>query len=312
MNLQQLEYILAIDRYRNFTRAAEACFVTQATLSAMVKKLEEELGVVIFDRRSSPIMPTEIGKELLIEAREVLAHTTLLTEKAKSSSGKVEGHLRLAVIPTIANSFLPRILQPLLATYPGLSLEITEYTTSNIIRQLREGTIDLGLLSTPVEAPDMEHRLLYYESLMVYGDIDKQKRYVLPEEIRNHKIWLLEEGHCLRTQFMNLCSLREGDSRFQNLKFEASSFETLLNMIDQFGGLTLIPELLYLDLPAERKSRVSFFEAPLPVREVSLMYYRPYAKRCLIDAVEKFVITTMNPLLISRDIDKEELSITAI
>ncbi len=312
MNIHQLEYLLAVDKYKSFTKAADACHVAQATLSAMIKKLEEELGVVLFDRKSNPILTTDSGLKVLEDARKVVLHSQLISDKARALSGKIEGHISIAIIPTIANALLPLLVKPLLDTYPGLTLDITESTTSNILRQLKDGSLDLGILSTPLESDGIEHRLLYYESLMVYGQVDADKSYLIPDEIRKHRVWLLEEGHCLRAQFINLCSLKKNDSVLQNLKFEASSFDTLLNMVDSFGGLTLIPELYYLSLPEHKKRKVSFFDMPLPVREVSLVYHRPYAKRHLIDALEKFIVSQVSNILISNDIEKSELSITSM
>lgn len=312
MNLQQLDYLLAVDKLKSFTKAAEACHVTQATLSAMIKKLEEELGVILFDRKSNPVITTESGRLVVEEARKVVLHSRLLTDKARGLSGKIEGQVRLGIIPTIANALLPRIIKPLLDQFPGLTLEISEITTANIIRQLKEGSLDLGLLSTPLSDSALDHRLLYYESLMVYGEVAADKKYLIPDDIRQHRIWMLEEGHCLRAQMVNLCSLKKTEKFRDHLHFEASSFETLINMVDAFGGLTLIPELYYLSLPEEKKKRVSFFEMPLPVREVSLVYHRPYAKLHLIEALEQFIMRQIGHLLISRDVDASELKVTAI
>jgi LysR family hydrogen peroxide-inducible transcriptional activator len=312
MNLQQLDYVLAVDKLKSFTKAAEACHVTQATLSAMIKKLEEELGVILFDRKSNPVITTESGRLVVEEARKVVLHSRLLTDKARGLSGKIEGHIRLGIIPTIANALLPRIIKPILEQFPDLSFEISEITTANIVRQLKEGSLDLGILSTPLADSALDYRLLYYESLMVYGQVDADKKYLIPDDIRQHRIWMLEEGHCLRAQMVNLCSLKKTEKYRDHLQFEASSFETLINMVDAFGGLTLIPELYYLSLSEEKKKRVSFFEMPLPVREVSLVYHRPYAKLHLIEALEHFITRQIGHLLISREVDTTELKITAI
>lgn len=312
MNLQQLEYIVAVDKFKNFTRAADHSNVTQATLSAMVKKLEEELGVMIFDRKSTPLRTTEAGLEIVEEARVVAAHCEKIRVKAKGGKGKIEGRIRIGVIPTIANSLLPKIIKPLLEKYPRLYIEVVEVTTQNIYRQLREGSLDVGIIGTPNTDADIGEEILYYEALMVYGDVDKKMSYIIPDEIRNNKIWLWEEGHCLREQFVNLCSLRKKDLKPNNLSFDANSFDTILNMVDEFGGLTLIPELYYQSLPKARKNKVHYFKSPVPVREVSLIYYKPYARERQIKAIGEFIHGRIKPGLVSGQYKNRELFILGI
>jgi LysR family transcriptional regulator, hydrogen peroxide-inducible genes activator len=289
MNIQQLEYIVAVDRLKNFTRAADACFVTQATLSAMVKKLEEELGLLIFDRKSNPPVTTDAGKIIVEDAQKVLMHLRVLTERVNEMQGKIAGKIRIGIIPTVANSLLPRVLRGLMKAYPDLEFDITERTTENILRSLKEGIIDAGILATPIAGDPVEKRVLYYEALMVYGDSDTNKKYLLPKDVQNQQVWLLEEGHCLREQFLNLCSLKKKLHAPKNLKLEASSFETLLNLVDEFGGLTLIPELYYQSLPASRKEKVISFADPMPVREISMVYVRPFAKMRAVDAISNMI-----------------------
>ncbi len=313
MNIQQLEYLVAVDRFKNFTKAADYCNVTQATLSAMVKKLEEELDCVLFDRKSNPILTTDIGQTIIDECKIVLAHCRQIKEKAKKyTGGAIGGKIKLGVIPTIASSLLPRIIKSLLETYPKLLIEIVETPTNNIIKQLKDGTIDVGIIATPSTDENIEEKILYYEALMVYGEVDKTMKYLIPEEIKNHKIWLLEEGHCLREQFVQLCALKKKDLKPNNLTFDANSFETLLGMVDEFGGLTLIPELYYQSLPKEKQDKVSFFHAPIPVREVSMVYYRPFAKERIISALADFITGNVGGDLMSKRYGNAELVIARV
>lgn len=309
MNLQQLEYIIAVDQLRSFSRAAEHCHVTQATLSAMVRKLEEELEVVLFERKASPIITTDCGREIVVQARKVLHESRKLKELSSTVKENIRGQVKIGIIPTVANALLPKILKPIFGKYPDLHIETKEATTADIVRQLKEGTLDLGILSTPLEMDDIEENVLYYELLMVYGDKDPTKQFMLTDEIRQHKVWMLEEGHCLREQFVQLCSLKEKQQSPANFSFEASSFDTLLNLVDEFGGLTLIPELYYQTLPDTRKAKVSYFQSPVPVREVSLVYYRPFAKHRLIQALGREISGIINPLLMSASYKKHELEI---
>ncbi len=309
MNLQQLEYIIAVDQFKHFSKAALHCNITQATLSMMIKKLEEELNIVIFDRKMSPIITTELGKEIIIEAKKALFHSKEIVALAKSKEHKVEGKLRMGIIPTIANSLLPKILFPLMDAYPLLELELFEITTHNIIRQLKEGTIDVGILSTPIQDEQIEESILYYETLMVYGNLSNDKKYILPEELAKQPLWMLEEGHCMRDQVIQLCQINNGHPLPNNLKFQANSFETILNMVDVMGGLTFIPELYYETLSKERKAKVIEFKTPIPVREISMVYYRPFAKLRMIEQLSIDIKSIVNKNLRSNTYKKSEMVI---
>lgn len=312
MNIRQLEYVLAVDKFKNFSRAAENCHVTQATLSAMIKKLEEELDIVIFDRKSNPVLTTEEGAEILVIAEKIVQHANQLVDRANSIKGNIEGEIKIGIIPTIAGCLLPKIIRPLIEQYPRLKLEFKEITTDDMIHQLKTGQLDAGIAATPMSDKDIEENILYYEALMVYGDKDQDKRFMMPEEIKEHKIWMLEEGHCLREQFIKLCSLRKKDVLPENLKFQANSFETLLNLVDEFGGLTLIPELYFNLMPEDRKEKVTFFNQPIPVREVSMIYFRPYAKIRTIEAISTLITEQIKGTLLADTYKNSELSIAAV
>jgi LysR family hydrogen peroxide-inducible transcriptional activator len=311
MNLQQLEYIIALDKLKNFSKAAETCFITQATLSTMVKKLEEELDVVIFDRKTNPIITTDCGKEIIEEAKKAVYHTQNLKEMSSLIKGKTEGELKIGIIPTIASSLLKRIIPEMIIKYPKLKFIISEITTSNIVNQIKLGLLDVGIVSTPLNLPDIEEEILYYEKLMVYGKNNKDKNYLIPKEISKEKIWLLEEGNCLRNQVMNLCQLKP-KKLDQNLYFQPNTFETLMGFVDTLDGLTLIPEMYYLDLSAEKKTKVSDFQTPFPVREVSVIFHRPYAKLRLLTTLIKEIKEKIIPILATNHLKNNEMIITKI
>lgn len=276
MNIQQLEYILAVEQLKSFSKAADYCHVTQATLSAMVKKLEEELDIVIFDRKASPISATENGREILVHAQQVVAHSRALLNSSKSITSKLEGKVKLGVIPTIANSLLSIILKPLLEKYPALIFEIHEQTTNNLKNNLREGKLDLGILSTPIASSDLETELLYKEELVLYGHV--QKPSIKTVELNEQRFFLLQDGHCLRDQIIQLCELKKNKFLPVNLRFEANTFDTLLNLVDDFQGMTVLPKLYADQLSDKRKMAMIELEDGNLEREVSLCYYRPYAK----------------------------------
>lgn len=309
MNLQQLEYIVALDKFKSFSKAAEACFITQATLSTMVKKLEAELGIVIFDRKTNPILTTDHGKEIIDEAKKLLIHTGNIKDLPSKLKDKIEGELKIGVIPTIASNLLHRVIPKLLKKYPHLKLVIQEITTNNIINQIKTGEIDVGIVSTPLPKNEFEEEILYYEKLMVYGKIkNSQIKYLSPKDIAYEKIWLLEQSNCLSDQIMNVCSLSPKKLN-SNLDFKPNSFDSLINMVDNTNGLTLIPELYYMDLAKEKRSKVIDFNSPFPVREVSLIYNRPYAKLRLINALAAEIKETVLPILHTSKLKNKDMII---
>ena len=278
MNIQQLEYILAVDQFKSFSKAADYCHVTQATLSAMVKKLEEQLDIVIFDRKANPIATTENGREILVQARQVVAHANALLTSSKAINQKVEGRVKMGVIPTIASSMLPLILKYLVEKYPMLQLEVYEVTTNQLIKDLRDGKLDVGILSTPIASTEVETELLYVEDLCVYGHLPAGKRSIEKVELAKQRMFLLQEGHCLRDQIIQLCDLKKNKSLPSNLSVESNTFDTLLNLVDEFNGLTVLPALYVGQMSEVRKSHLIELKEGTLTREVSLAYYRPYAK----------------------------------
>ncbi len=300
MNFQQLEYALAVQQYQHFGKAAESCNITQATLSAMIKKLEEELKIQLFDRSSQPILVTEKGTEVLLLANKIIHEKNNLLSLQHASTTEIKGILRLGIIPTIASTLLPLILPTILKENPELELVISEIKTEDIVEQLKIGKIDLGILATPLEHVELEETILYYEPMMLYGIKDKSKKYVSGKDVKSSKVWLLEEGNCFRNQSITICNIQSKQLKESQLQFEGSSFDTLLRLSDQFGGYTLVPELYYNTLSKREKKRCKPFVKPIPVREISLVHSRPDAKKLsalllsetIKDIVEGVISTT--------------------
>jgi LysR family hydrogen peroxide-inducible transcriptional activator len=277
MTIQQLQYIAAIDTHRHFARAAEACFVTQPTLSSMVKKLEEELGVALFDRTKSPVVPTEAGTVLVEQARAVLKEVELLKGMADDTRQDQSGELRMGIIPTLSPYLLPLFLDGLLRENPGIRVRVEELTTERIIAQLAHGQLDVGLMATPLGVPGLREEPLFTERFLLYASPKEgigKKHYVLPSEIRADRLWLLEEGHCLRSQVLDLCELRERGGESGRFAYVSGSLEALIRMVDAQGGLTIVPELATVGMGAAQLARIRQFKAPVPVREISLVTYR--------------------------------------
>lgn len=296
MNIQQLQYVVAVETHGSFHKAAEACFVTPATLSIMLKKLEEELGITIFDRSKQPVIASDIGKIVIKNAREVLHAVRTLQEEVKCVADHMQGELRLGVIPTLAPYLLPVFLPTFMSKYPGLSIRIQELRTNDILEQLRNGTIDAGLIGTTDHAGDFKIRHLFSERLLVFTTQQQRElhQYLQPSDLDVDKLWLLEEEHCLRSQIMNLCALKEKKVDDNSLKFDAGSIETLLNMVEMTEGITIIPELATLNFSDSRKANMGYFAAPEPVREIGLITYRHFVKEKVLDALESEIKQMVN------------------
>lgn len=293
MNIQQLEYIIAVDDERHFVRAADKCFVTQATLSMMIKKLEEELDCSIFDRSKQPVVPTEIGEKIVAQARVVVQESKKITHIARENKNLIEGEIKIGVIPTIAPYLLPVFLGTFLSKYPKLKVVIREITTTEIVDQLQKGSIDFGILATPLHVEGIKEDVLYYEKFKIFTssqETELTKAYIMPEEIDIKRLLLLEEGHCMRTQMLNICEIQKNKLNYSNLDYEAGSIESLVNLVETYNGITIIPELYMAHMPSHKTKQIKSFVAPEPVREVSLVTYRYFAKektkKALIDEIK--------------------------
>lgn len=303
MNLQQLEYIIAVDTHRHFVTAAEKCFVTQATLSMMIKKLEEELDVKIFDRSRHPVEPTAPGKKIIKQARVVLGESLKIKELIKDEKEEVSGELHLGIIPTLAAQLLPLFVPGFLRKYPLVKLKVSELTTEQIILQLNTGVLDAALLATPLHIDGLKEIPLFYEQFVVYGSAGEKKilnkKYLLAKDIDVNKLWMLEEGHCLRAQVISFCELKKKEKTFHRLEFEAGSIETLKRMVDSNDGLTILPELAVNDLTQKEKKRVRYFKEPAPVREISLVSNTYYQRKGILKAVQEEILKNIPHELVS-------------
>jgi len=291
MNIQQLEYLLAVEEYQSFSKAAEARFISQPALSMMVQKLEEELDVKIFDRSKQPILPTQVGQSILDQARAVLREVAKLQESSRNQREAIEGTFSLGIIPTLAPYLLPLFLNPFLKKYPFVHLKIYEYTTENIVGRIAKGHLDAGLLVTPLGKNSLREIPLFNEKLFVYSHDEYEKEFLLPEDINPDELWLLEEGHCLRSQILNLCELRKKSNA--QLEFEAGSIDTLIKLVDHQSGVTIVPELAALTLSSEQKKRLRPFAPPVPVREVSLVTHQDFVKKKLVEVFKAEILANL-------------------
>jgi len=291
MTLTQLEYIAALDSQRHFVLASEKCFVTQPTLSMQIQKLEEELGVKIFDRTKQPVIPTAIGASIIAQARIILREAKMIQQIIDDQKDIMTGELRIGIIPTLAPYLLPPLFKQMREKYPQLNLIIRETITEEVIYELKNNRLDCGLVVTPLNDASIKEDVLFYEELFVY--VSKKnalydKKYVLTTEINPDQLWLLEEGHCFRSQILNLCELRK--SADFHFKYETGNIETLKRMVDKSDGITILPELAIKEFNLSQLKLVKRLKEPSPAREVSLVTHRDHIKTKLIKTLKEEIL----------------------
>jgi LysR family hydrogen peroxide-inducible transcriptional activator len=310
MTITQLEYILAVEKFRHFGKAARACNITQPTLSMQLQKAEEELGAIIFDRSKSPVLTTDEGEKIISQARLVIREYRKIFTIMDTFKDEVRGSFRLGVIPTLAPYVIPLFARPFVKKYPLVNLTIEEFKTEEIVDYLNKDEIDAGLLVTPLVGENFIERVLCHEPFSVFASTEHhllKKVKVKDKDLTTNDLWLLNEGHCFRQQVLNLCQLSKEMSSHDNLKFESGNLETLKNMILNGEGYTLLPELAVLNLSEQDKKHVRAFQAPTPVREISLVHNRIFLKEKIILALEESIIENLPESIISLKNKKYEI-----
>ena len=288
MTLQQLEYVLALDKTRHFVRAAELCGVTQPTLSAMVQKLEDEMDCRIFDRSRQPIEPTEIGKQIIKQAQVIIYQVNQLKESVRNEKETLSGVLNLAIIPTIAPYLLPQFIASFRNLYPDISLKVSEMHTSTIIEKLRIAEIDMAILSTPLDDPKILEVPLYYEKFVAYiSPLEPiyERTELSASDMPLDRLWVLEEGHCLRNQVFNFCN----EKPHQDSTYEAGSIDTLVKIVDMNGGYTVIPELHIELLSEKQKLNLREIVKPEATREISVVIRHDFVREGMLNAVAECI-----------------------
>ena len=289
VTLTQLKYIIAVHEEKHFGRAAKVCNVSQPSLSSQIQKVEDLMDTILFDRSKKPVMTTEEGEAFVRKAKTILSHV----EDLESSILKTQdpsGVFKLGVIPTLAPYLVPLFLESFSQNFPKVKLKIYEKTTKEIISALREDSLDGGLLVTPLGDEQIIERVLFSERLYVYASaehsLSKKKTISIKDLNNQEKFWVLHEGHCLRDQVLNLCSLTFKDT---NVQFESGSLETVKELVKKGQGLTIVPELSAENI----KNKVIPFKSPEPVRQVSLVHSRAFLKEAIIDALEEVILGSL-------------------
>lgn len=280
MNLRDLEYFAALAKHLHFGRAAEACHVSQPSLSAQIKKLEETLGVVLIERGGKRMMLTEAGEEVLRHTAVILAQAEEIREVGRTASDPMSGRFRLGVIPTIAPYLLPRLLPQLTAAFPALTLELYEGQTQIITAQLKRGELDAVLLALPLGDDSLKEAELFRERFFVAAPKQHklaERTYIEPRHLHGEQLLLLEDGHCLRDQALEVCALA-GASEYTH--FRATSLETIRQMVASGAGLTLLPEMAVSK--ADDAICIIPFKPPAPHRSIGLAWRRTSARQKLM------------------------------
>lgn len=291
--ITQMTYIMAVHKLKHFGKAAESCFVSQPSLSAQIQAVEKELGIVLFDRAKKPVRTTQKGEDVIRRMRATLeAYQGVL--ELKHEGEEVSGDFSLGVIPTLAPYVLPLFVEAFSKRFPKVNMTISELKTSDIVQMLKEDTLDAGLLVTPLNEPLITEAPLCWEPFYVFVSVDHPlytKTFVTEKDLDTASVWLLDEGHCFRDQVMKICKLEAKGRVLQNVSFSSGSLETLINLIRNGRGYTLLPHLATRYLTEEeRRLNLKPFKTPVPTREISLVFSRPDLKKSLLQALKTTIL----------------------
>ncbi|MDD3723384.1 MAG: hydrogen peroxide-inducible genes activator [Lutibacter sp.] len=303
MTITQLKYVLAVAEHKNFTIASKHCFVTQPTLSMQIQKLEEEFDTQIFNRNKKPIQLTEVGEKIIEQAKIIVDESNRINDIIDQQKGFIGGDFRLGIIPTIMPTLLPLFLKTFIKKYPKVNLKIEEITTEEIIKKLTDGHIDVAIAATPLENDQIKERVLYYEPFV--GFVPEEHRLyknktIEVEDLNIEDILLLEDGHCFKENIINLCGAI--GHRSQNFQIQSGSFDTLIKLAKEDLGMTLLPYLQTLDLSDKDIKYLRQFNAPIPAREISLIYHKSQLKIQLIETLKSVIDSVIRGVIAFNDV----------
>ena len=291
MTITQLQYVLAVAEHKNFTLAAEKCFVTQPTLSMQIQKVEEELSILIFDRSKKPIQLTNIGHKIVAQATNIVNEANRMKDIVDLQKGFIGGEFKLGIIPTIMPTLLPMFLNNFIKKYPKVNLIIEELNTNEIIKKLNNGQLDAAIAATPLGEEKIKEIVLYFEPFMVYAPeyhVLSQKKEICIDDLNLDEILMLQDGHCFRDGILNFCK-NTNQANNNKFKIESGSFETLIKLANEGLGITLLPYLHTLDLKDSDKLKLRHFVEPKPAREISLIFPKNELKIHIINALRDVI-----------------------
>lgn len=304
MTITQLQYALALAEHRNFTLAAEKCFVTQPTLSMQIQKLEEELEVLIFDRTKKPIQLTQVGEKIIEQARRIVNESERIQDIIDIQKGFVGGDFKLGIIPTVMPTLLPMFLNTFIKKYPKVNLIIEERNTADIIQKLKNGHLDAGILATPLEDENIIEKVLYYEPFVGYIPQNNSlfhKEKIHPDDLDSNDLLLLEDGHCFTEGVLNICKTKF-EKNSDKFELKSGSFETLIQLANEGLGVTLLPYLHTLNISDKDKNKLKHFEKPEPSREISLVHTKNELKIQIVDALYNTILGVVRGAIAFQDV----------
>lgn len=308
MNIRQFQYILAVAENRHFEKAADQCFISQSTLSTMISKFEDEIGIRIFDRKKKPVEVTSEGAAVIAQLRLIHREIDQLNELTKEIKGEIKGNLSVSVIPTIAPFLLPRFLQPFATRCPDLNIQVREETTSEILRKIESRELDIGIISIPVDHKDIVEEKLYDEPFVLYDAATTKTQPLHAGDMDTSNLCLLEEGHCMRTQVINLCDAHKMKlNSTLSFEYKAGSIDSLMRFVKANEASTLLPYLATIDLPEEERQKLSAFVEPVPYRTIGLVVHRHFVKRTVFDLLKQSILDAVKKVLPQMELEGEEL-----
>ena len=300
MTLQQLEYIVALDKTRHFVRAAEMCGVTQPTLSAMIQKLEEELDTRIFDRSQQPVCPTPVGILIIEQAQKILVQANRIKNIIEEEKHSLTGIFKLGILPTVAPYLLPRFFPQLMKKYPDLDIRVVEMKTNDIKKALQTGEIDAGIVASLAGMEELQQTPLFYEQFFAYvsrEDALFNNEVIRTSDLNGEQLWLLDEGHCFRDQLVRFCQMKS--ARASQLAYHLGSMETFMRMVESGKGITFIPELAVLQLNGTQKELVHPFAIPCPTRQIIMLTNRSFIRNTLLNTITQEVTAAVPKEMLS-------------
>jgi len=297
MTLAQLKYVLALNKHRSFKEASNKLKITQPALSLQISKLEKDLGLQLFERAKNRIVPTAEGEEFIERAKEIVQRAEDLTNFASEVTDSVSGRLKVGIIPTLSPFLVPLFMDSFSANFSEVALDINEEITVSVIKGVRDGTFDVGIISTPVKASGIESEPLFYERFYLYSSEPLSQDPISIKTIDYNKLWLLNEGNCFRDQVNDFCDLKKM-RRHKRLIYRSNSIDALIRVVDNQGGLTILPELTTLMLTPNQENNISLIDKDrAKAREISIIS-RKFLNRkaitlALIDSIKNNIPKNM-------------------
>ena len=292
MTIQQFKYILSVAESKHFVQAAKKCFVTQSTLSTMIGKFEDELGMKIFDRKTKPVSITKEGEEIIEQLQIIVKEVSSLENKIQELKGEMVGHLTVGIIPTVAPYLLPLFLSKFAHKFPKVKISVQEMTTTDIQKSLKNRNLDIGIAAIPLEDLELQEFILFDEPFFLFDCFTENINDISSsiDDINFSQLLLLEEGHCLRTQVQQICNLSNKQPRnAMNFEFRAGSIDSLIRFTKAQKGITLLPYMATFDLGIEDKKRIKAFAAPIPIRSVGLVVHQHFVKKRLLVELQNII-----------------------